>query len=464
MTASIYESFPDSSTAIVSEKNSEGKGEHLVDPQEGAAGQRRPVFLRRDHVGAFLSIVLSGQLVYAAFEALKGSLMLQISDVLGIGIDGFGAMMSVIGLAMYMYIPAGWINNRFTIRSILATWCAWRLVTLMVLYLVPGLPFTMMLAIAFSWAVWDAIGWPAVVNGLTFISRGDRHHSRGMVMGFFEAIRRSVEFILAMIVVGCVWAFPQHWRVIIIGFAVGYSLLLVPLIACLLRLVPRNAIAHQDNTSASTAALLGLLKVMAHPRIWLAGLAAMCLYWAYVNLIYSSAPYLKLVYNVSDGVAGLFGATTTSLVGALICIPSGFVADYIFKSSAAMMTAALTVVGVSAAAVYMLPSSKMMMWPAIILLIVMSVGVFMGKSVILAPIAELDLPEEVNGSAMAVASFLAYASIIWGNSMTSGIVESHRHNAYEGYQTVFLITLAVALAGAACAFALTVVGRGRRHV
>jgi len=342
MTASIYESFPDSSTAIVSEKNSEGKGEHLVDPQEGAAGQRRPVFLRRDHVGAFLSIVLSGQLVYAAFEALKGSLMLQISDVLGIGIDGFGAMMSVIGLAMYMYIPAGWINNRFTIRSILATWCAWRLVTLMVLYLVPGLPFTMMLAIAFSWAVWDAIGWPAVVNGLTFISRGDRHHGRGMVMGFFEAIRRSVEFILAMIVVGCVWAFPQHWRVIIIGFAVGYSLLLVPLIACLLRLVPRNAIAHQDNTSASTAALLGLLKVMAHPRIWLAGLAAMCLYWAYVNLIYSSAPYLKLVYNVSDGVAGLFGATTTSLVGALICIPSGFVADYIFKSSAAMMTAALT--------------------------------------------------------------------------------------------------------------------------
>ena len=283
-------------------------------------------------------------------------------------------------------------------------------------------------------------------------------------MGFFEAIRRSVEFILAMIVVGCVWAFPQHWRVIIIGFAVGYSLLLVPLIACLLRLVPRNAIAHQDNTSASTAALLGLLKVMAHPRIWLAGLAAMCLYWAYVNLIYSSAPYLKLVYNVSDGVAGLFGATTTSLVGALICIPSGFVADYIFKSSAAMMTAALTVVGVSAAAVYMLPSSKMMMWPAIILLIVMSVGVFMGKSVILAPIAELDLPEEVNGSAMAVASFLAYASIIWGNSMTSGIVESHRHNAYEGYQTVFLITLAVALAGAACAFALTVVGRGRGHV
>ena len=217
--------------------------------------------------GAFLSIVLSGQLVYSAFEALKGSLMLQVSDVLGIGIDGFGAMMSIIGLAMYMYVPAGWINNRFTIRSILVVWCVWRLVTLLTIYLAPGLSFRMMLVIAFTWAIWDAIGWPAVVNGLTFISQDDDSHGRGMIMGFFEAIRRSVEFILAMIVVGCVWAFPQHWKVIVIGFAVGYSLLLIPLIACLLHFVPRNAIAHQDNTSANTAALIRLLKVMARPCI-----------------------------------------------------------------------------------------------------------------------------------------------------------------------------------------------------
>ena len=459
MTASISSLPPDSSIDTTSKSVPDG----LAPAHDGASGQRRPVFLRRDRIGAFLSVALSGQLVYSAFEALKGSLMLQVSDVLGIGIDGFGAMMSVIGLAMYMYVPAGWINNRFTIRSILVTWSVWRLVTLLILYLVPGLPFTMMLAIAFSWAVWDAIGWPAVVNGLTFVSRNGPVHGRGLVMGFFEAIRRSLEFILAMAVVGCIWAFPQHWRAIVIGFAVGYSLLLVPLVVCLLHFVPSNAIARRDNTSANTAALIGLLKVMVRPRIWLAGLAAMCLYWTYVNLIYSSAPYLKLVYNVSDGVAGLFGATATSLVGALICIPAGLVADYVFKSSTAMMAAALAVIAISATAVYMLPPSKTMMWPAIILLIVMAAGVFMGKSVILAPIAELDLPEGINGSAMAVASFLAYASIIWGNSMTSGIVESHRHNAYAGYQLIFLITLAVALAGAACASALTVVAHRRQQ-
>ncbi|GAE69158.1 hypothetical protein JCM18909_2347 [Cutibacterium acnes JCM 18909] len=40
-----------------------------------------------------------------------------------------------------------------------------------------------------------------------------------------------------------------------------------------------------------------------------------------------------------------------------------------------------------------------------ILLMVMAFGIFMGKAVLLAPVAELNLPEHVNGSAMAVGSF-----------------------------------------------------------
>ena len=461
MTASTSESSPDSSAAIVSE----GTGEHLADLPEGAAARRRPAFLRRDRVGAFLSIALSGQLVYAAFEALKGSLMLQVSDVLGIGIDGFGAMMSVIGLAMYMYVPAGWINNRFTIRSILVTWCAWRLVTLLTICLAPGLSFRMMLVIAFTWAIWDAIGWPAVVNGLTFISRDDRSQGRGMIMGFFEAIRRGVEFILASIVVGCVWAFPQHWKVIVIGFAVGYSLLLIPLIACLLHFVPRNAIAHQDNTSANTAALIGLFKVMARPRIWLAGLAAMCLYWTYVNLIYSSAPYLKLVYNVSDGVSGLFGAAATSLVGALICIPTGFVADYVFRSSTRMMMVALGTVTVGCAIILMLPIGDESSRPALIvpvvgLLILVALATFLGKSVILAPIGELELPEEIDGSAMAVGSLLAYASILWGYNLNGRIIDGCAGgDPAPGYRIIFMITGTAAAVGCVTAVILDRVNR-----
>ena len=89
-----------------------------------------------------------------------------------------------------------------------------------------------------------------------------------------------------------------------------------------------------------------------------------------------------------------------------------------------------------------------------ILLMVMALGIFMGKAVLLAPVAELNLPEHINGSAMAVGSFLVYASIFWANPLTARIVEKHRGNAYVGYHQIFMITLVVALVGSMCAFAL----------
>lgn len=425
----------------------------------GEASSRLPVFLRKGRVGGFLTVVLAGQITYSAFEAFKGSLILPLTEVLGIGVDDFGVLMGFLGIAMFFYVPAGWVNNRFTIRSILVAWSAWRLGTFLILYLWPGLPFKGMIVIAISWGIWDAIGWPAVVNGVSFMSRDANTRGRGLAMGLLETIRRATEFFMNLIIVGLMLVFPQKSVQIMFGFAVGYALLLIPLIIAILRFVPKNAIAKQENMSDNKAALVGLLDVLRRPRVWLAGVAGLCVYWAYVNLIYSSAPYLKLVFNASDGAAGAFGIFNTGFIGIIAGLVSGLVADYVFKSSTMMMAVSLSVTAVGTLLVWMLPSSAAMMWPAMILLMVMAVGIFMGKAVILAPIAELHLPEEINGSAMAVGSFLVYASIFWANPMTAGIVQKHKDNAYVGYQQIFWITLVVSLVGAVCAFALVLINR-----
>lgn len=118
-----------------------------------------------------------------------------------------------------------------------------------------------------------------------------------------------------------------------------------------------------------------------------------------------------------------------------------------------MMAAALALTAIGVGLVYIFPQGGSI-WVAMFLLMVMALGIFMGKAVILAPIAELHLPEEINGSAMAVGSFLVYASIFWANPMTAAIVESHRETPHVGYQQIFLITLCVALVGAFCAILL----------
>ncbi|MCW0998263.1 hypothetical protein OJ929_10215, partial [Streptococcus anginosus] len=86
----------------------------------------------------------AGQLVYSTFEAFKGSLMLPLTHALGIGVDDFGVLMGWLGIALFLYVPGGWVNNRFTIRSILIWWCSWRLVTFLMLYMIPNLSFKIM--------------------------------------------------------------------------------------------------------------------------------------------------------------------------------------------------------------------------------------------------------------------------------------------------------------------------------
>ncbi|EEI27215.1 MFS transporter [Corynebacterium glucuronolyticum] len=414
-----------------------------------------PVFLRKGRIGGFLTVVFAGQLTYSAFEAFKGSLMIPLTNALGIGIDQFGILMGWLGIAMFLYIPGGWVNNRFTIRSILIAWAAWRMVTALVLFLVPGLSFSVMVAIAISWGVWDAIGWPAVVNGVSFMSQDANKQGRGLAMGMLESIRRAVEFSMNLIVVGLLAIFAEQANTVMTIMGVLYSLIIIPLIFCILKFVPKNATAKAENPEESDniAALKGLVKVLLLPRVWLAGIAGLCVYWCYVNLIYSSAPYLSLVFNATDAQSGAFGIFNTGLVGIFAGVVSGLVADYLFKSSTRMMAAALALTAIGVGLVYILPQGGSI-WVAMFLLMVMALGIFMGKAVILAPIAELHLPEEINGSAMAVGSFLVYASIFWANPMTAAIVESHRETPHVGYQQIFLITLCVALVGAFCAILL----------
>lgn len=412
-----------------------------------------PTFLRRGRIGSFLTIVMSGQLVYASFEAFKGSLIVPMTETLGITNQQYGILFSWIGIAMFLYIPAGWINNRFTIRNILIWWSAWRLVTFLLIWLAP-LNFTAMVVIAASWGVWDAIGWPAVVNGVSFVSQDSDTEGRGMAMGLLETIRRAAEFLMNLIIVGFLVAFPDHTKTIMVCFGVGYALLLIPLIFALLHFVPANAIAHDESVSDNVAALYGLGKVLAKPRVWMAGVAGLAVYWCYVNLFWASAPYLEKVYDIPTGVSSAFGIFNTGAVGIFAGLVSGFIADYVFKSSTTMMGVALAVVTVASGLVYLLPDSPGAMWPAIILLMLMAFGVFMGKAVILAPIAELHLPEDINGSAMAVGSFLVYASIFWANPMNGGLLDANKGQEYVAYQQVFLITLVVAAIGTACAFGL----------
>ncbi|GAE69156.1 hypothetical protein JCM18909_2345 [Cutibacterium acnes JCM 18909] len=62
-------------------------------------------------------------------------------------------------------------------------------------------------------------------------------------MGLLESIRRGVEFLMNVVVIGALALWSGHTTTVMRGFAIAYTLVLVPLILALLRRVPKNAVA-----------------------------------------------------------------------------------------------------------------------------------------------------------------------------------------------------------------------------
>ena len=417
-----------------------------------------PPFMRKGRLVPFLTVAVSGEVLYSAFEAFKGALMIPLQEMLGISQTQFGLLMTYVGLALFFYLPAGWINNRFRVRTIILCSLGWRLVTYLVLFLLDP-PFGLMAAIAVTWAIVDAIVWPAVANGVCVLAADEDQKGRGLAMGLLESIRRFVEFALNGIVIVVLMFLPDATTTVMRVFAIAYTLLIVPMMIAVVRYVPDTRIATQARASHSVAALKGLLHVLSLPRIWLAGIAAMTVYWADINLMYVSAPYLQQVFHVSTAMSGAFGLLNTGLVAIVAGVVSGIVSDYVFKSSTRMMAVALGCVAVTCGLVLLLPVTRVMIIPILVLLIVVALATFLGKSVILAPIGELELPEEIAGSAMAVGSFLAYASILWGYNLNGYLLDSHASDPAAGYRIIFMITAGVTVIGCATAVILDRVNR-----
>lgn len=411
-------------------------------------------FKSGNQLTGFLTIVVAGQLVYSCFEAFKGTFYDLLLKVLGLNNAQLGIIFSLIGISVFFYIPGGWLNNRFSIRSLLISGLLIRMTTVfIIIFFHPT--FNVLRIIAIIWGLTDAFFWPAVLNGVDLMS--DKGH-KGLAYGLLESIRRALEMGMNLLIVGAMALFGG-----ISIFKTGmliYNLLIIPLVLFILKFVPKNGIAAAEDDSGegkkSGDALKGLIKVLTMPRVWLAGITALTIYWSYINLIYT-VPYLQAVFHISQTEASIFGIINTGAMGVVAGAISGVISDYVFKSTSRMMFVSLGLTFLALIAVLVVPKSHEFMWPSIILLMVFSFAIFLAKSIILAPVSEIEVPEKYSGSAMSVGSFASYAPVFWAYGLNGMIID--QHNPVTAYKIIFFISVLVAGAGVIAAFILMIVNR-----
>lgn len=399
-------------------------------------------FTANKQVAAFLSALMSGQIIYSSFEAFKGSFYNVMLEYLNITNTELGILFTLIGSAMFFYIPAGWINNRFSMRSIMLFGLGCRLITMMVIILFkPG--FTVLTVIAGSWGLIDAIFWPAVVNAISLLSG---EHNKGIAFGLFESVRRLAETGMNALVIAAMAAATGSALMVYHSFTVVYTLLIIPMMFCVWRFVPNNVAPRKNESEKekSMDALKGLVRVLRMPTVWFAALTSLTVYWGYIMLVYT-VPYLQAVFGLSTAQAAVFGVLNASAMSILAGVISGLLADFIFKSSSKMMMIALGLTAACLTGVLLLPSGQNMLFANIVLLACCSFSVFLAKGIILSPIAEVRVDPRYNGAAMSVGSFAAYASIFWAYTLNGWIIDNNE--AAAAYEKIFTIGVAVASCG-----------------
>lgn len=415
-------------------------------------------FRSRQQVVSFLTVVFSGQVVYAAFESLKIPFYEPLRELLGLSNEQFGTMFTMLGLALFFYLPGGWVNNRLSVRTVLFWGLTWRVVTgLAMVLLLP--PYPVLLVLALTWGILDGIYWPAVVKGVAlFAGAGNKSFGFGILNGF----RAGGEAILNGILIAAMALTHGSLLTFRTGMAI-YACLGLVLMVIIWRFLPADQDAAKlsgDQVDAEETkqldgreALRGLMTVLRRADMWLAGLAGLCVYWVYLTFVYVT-PYLRDVFGVPASLASAFSVAAAVLIGLTAGLVGGLLADKIFHSATMVLCLSLVGSAVVLLALRWVPAgSDYQVW-AMVGMAVFAFFALVAKTIQQAPVAELNLPSNIMGSAMSVNSFFGFASILWALKLNGHILDRYPGQAPIAFQQIFANIAIVALVGAALALVL----------
>lgn len=119
-----------------------------------------------------------------------------------------------------------------------------------------------------------------------------------------------------------------------------------------------------------------------------------------------------------------------------------------------MLSISLTITVIVLLGVLLTPKNPNFLYVSMVLMFIFSFVIFLSRSVMFAPIGEANIPKDFSGSAMAVASFLAYSPVFWAYILNGYLIDINKDNPAQGYYYIFLIGLVSSLIGAICAVIL----------
>lgn len=362
-----------------------------------------------------------------------------MQQALGVTNAQLGILMSAYGIVNFvLYLPGGWAADKFSARSLMA----FSLISTGItgFYFATYPPFGMVVVLHAFWAITTVFTfWAACIRVIKELGDAKEQGSlfggwylgkglTSMVVGFisvpiFSSFGEGIEGLRATIIFYSVLT-------IITGVVAWFA-------------IPAKEPVKENEKADSGFSMKDFAIVFKMPSVWMAGLAALCMWCIYTGFSYIT-PYLTNVYELGESqvaIASIIRAYVLFAIGGLV---GGKLADK-FKTRSKFMIYAFIGMIIFTSVYLVMPGGSSMIVPALINMVALGAFIYCANAVFFSLISDADVPAKVTGTAAGLISLITYSSDIYLWTVLGNVLD--QNEGVTGYNIIFTFMIVCAIVG-----------------
>lgn len=391
---------------------------------------------------SFGALMLGAGTIYK-LGFMKDAFYVPMQEFMGLSHTQIGVAMSVAGwISTFSFLASILVVDRISKRILIPASLLGICVCGLFLSTFPSYPI--FLAIYCLLAIFaDMLYWPTMLKTVRLLGNEDE---QGRMFGVLEAGRGLMDTIVAFCALGIFSALGSTaggLRAAILFYSIVPGV--IAIITFLLldddkkdAAVPEKA---EERTKSGESTILRALK---NKNIWLVSFNVFFVYSGYCGLTYF-IPFLSDVYLLPAALVGVYGIINQYALKMLGGPIGGFITDKVLHSATRYLSICFVIVAVALGIFSVLPHQSMSVILGMAITLSISALLFSMRAIFFAPMAEVQVPREITGSAMSIGSFVGYLPGAFMYTVYGGILD--KVPGVAGYRIVFTVMAGFAIVG-----------------
>lgn len=381
---------------------------------------------------AFIIICLTTGVI-TELPYMRWALYEPLREFLGQSNTQFGMSASLFGLlSMILYIPGGWIADRFSHKilfSVSAIGCG---VLGFWFSMAPG--FKAVMIIHGLWAITNiGLFWPTMTKAIALL---EDSKGQGKIFGLFEGVR-GVFVVIMWLGLMKVFELMGGIRMVIVVM----SVLSVVCGVLSIFFMPSNK--NAEATSAGSV-MKDMGKALKYPVTWLCAGTILCVYSVYNASSYMQ-PYCQEVLGMTAVVAGYVGIVKKDVIRLAAAPFSGWLSKKWGGKCAALIGVFGTMLVATLVILLLLPAGGNVIAVSVILMVASSFAIYGMRGMYYAIIGEAGTPAAIYGTVSGLAMFIGFSPDFFNPTLIGSWLDKYPGAA--GYRMVFIYMLITMIVG-----------------